>query len=124
METKELINMTDKYQTRDGKDVVVLAVGLKSYTTATVCAKFINSHDGFEEIMELDSYGNYLDGKESNHDLIKVKPRIKKTVWLNIHSPSEVVYSYEDRDTADINASRYRIACVKVEIDCEEGEGI
>jgi len=57
---------------------------------------------------------------EHFYDLIEVKPRIKRTVWLNIY-PDHVKAWLSEHDAA---LSSKRIACVKVEIDCEEGDGL
>ena len=56
-------------------------------------------------------------------DLIEVKPRIKRTVWLNVYD-NEVISIFVVKEKADSMALEGRIACVKVEIDCEEGEGL
>ena len=52
-----------------------------------------------------------------------VKPRIKRTVWLNVYADKSGDYS-QARSIADCMAGPNRIACVKVEIDCEHGEGL
>jgi hypothetical protein len=56
-------------------------------------------------------------------DLAEVKPRIKRTVWLNVYD-NEVISLFVVKEKADSMALEGRIACVKVEIDCEEGEGL
>ena len=56
-------------------------------------------------------------------DLAEVKPRIKRTVWINVYADKSGDYS-QARSIADCMAGPNRIACVKVEIDCEEGEGL
>ncbi len=57
-------------------------------------------------------------------NLIEVKPRIKREVWVNLypHLLSDCVYN--DKQTADARAGHARTACVKLLIDCEEGEGL
>ena len=52
-------------------------------------------------------------------DLVEVKPRIKRTVWLHVFNTGTVCAT-EDAYYDITN----RIACVKVEIDCEEGKGL
>jgi hypothetical protein len=49
-----------------------------------------------------------------------VKPRIKRTVWLNVFRNGEVVSTSEPPE----HYITTRFACVPVEIDCEEGEGL
>jgi len=65
--------------------------------------------------------GNINSGdNETLFDLVEVKPRIKRTVWLHVFDNGDVI--------AALNQASYditnRIACVKVEIDCDEGEGL
>jgi len=49
-----------------------------------------------------------------------IKPRIKRTVWLHVFRNGEVVSTPEPPD----HYITTRFACVKVEIDCAEGEGL
>ena len=55
-------------------------------------------------------------------DLVEVKPRIKRTLWVNVFPKATTTYLH--RLDADAYGSFARLACVKVEIDCEEGEGL
>ena len=55
-------------------------------------------------------------------DLAEVKPRIKRTVWINVYE--DHVNLWHEKQPADLCAAATRLACVKVEIDCEEGEGL
>jgi len=55
-------------------------------------------------------------------DLVEVKKRIKKTIWVNIDKQTDDFF--DTKEGADEYASQHRVACVKVEIDCEEGEGL
>jgi hypothetical protein len=60
-------------------------------------------------------------------DLIEVKPRIKREVWVNVYPETSHMYSYDvyhTKDAADRHGGKDRIACVRIEIDCEEGEGL
>ena len=66
---------------------------------------------------------NCVNRSNPDYNLVEVKPRIKRTEWLNIY-PNGVLTNYASKGEADICAASYRIACVKVEIDCEEGEGL
>jgi hypothetical protein len=56
-------------------------------------------------------------------DLVEVKPRIKKTVWLNVCDHLDYWYVYLSKEHAD-KFKHGRLACIKVEIDYEEGEGL
>jgi hypothetical protein len=68
------------------------------------------------------------DGVQMNYpgpyDLIEVKPRIKRTVWANLYIDGRITLGHPSKEDADKCADRGRLACVKVEIDCEEGEGL
>jgi len=56
-------------------------------------------------------------------DLIEVRPRHKRTLWLNMY-PNHMT-SYETKKDADKSADdANRIACIKVDLDFEEGEGL
>lgn len=54
-----------------------------------------------------------------SHALIEVRPRHKRTVWLHVFKNSTVCATEEAY--YDITN---RIACIKVELDFEEGEGL
>jgi hypothetical protein len=67
------------------------------------------------------------------YDLAEVEPRIKRTVWVNVYEDCISIHS--TKDFADVHY-RYcgradfhdrggsRLACVKVELDGQEGEGL
>lgn len=59
-------------------------------------------------------------------DLIEVKPRIKRTVWLhiyehNIHALGDADQPFFYNDDGNLTP---RIACIQVDIDCEHGQGL
>jgi hypothetical protein len=60
--------------------------------------------------------------KEIHAKMEDVLARIKRTVWLNVYE--NTVVGYPTRYDADDVASTDRLACVKVEIDCEKEEGL
>ena len=53
------------------------------------------------------------------YDLAEVKPRIKRTVWINVYEGGGV-FAVSD----PINKGENCIACIKVDLDFEEGEGL
>lgn len=53
----------------------------------------------------------------------EIRPRIKRIGWVNVY-PDRTSAIIKDKETADKYATPGRIACVKIEIDCEEGEGL
>ncbi len=62
-------------------------------------------------------------GPGNAHDLIEVKPRIKREYWVNLY-PGDGASVHTDEASAGKSAMLNRIACVKVVIDCEHGEGL
>ena len=113
----DLISMDKQYRTRLGETVKILTVSRKgNYPIITLI--------GEEERVETFSKtGQCCIGAVDNDDLIEVKPRIKQNVWLNLY-PNRRPCSHSTKKEADKIAGKTRIACIKVEIDCEHGEGL
>jgi hypothetical protein len=72
------------------------------------------------------SYNGERDGHTISHrlDLIEVKPRIQREVWVNVYHNGVDDELWFTKEVADQQALTSRIACVKLVIDCEEGEGL
>ena len=58
------------------------------------------------------------------YDLIEVKPRIVREMWVNVYDDMRWTGYHSTREKADSSATHARIACVKLTIDCEHGEGL
>ena len=115
----DLISMDKQYRTRLGETVKILTVSRKgNYPIITLI--------GEEERVETFSKtGQCCIGAVDNDDLIEVKPRIKQDVWINMYGDSVgEKFIHETKEIADLSAGDKRIACVKVEINCEHGEGL
>lgn len=69
------------------------------------------------------STGVAIIGRENPIDLVEVKPRIQRTEWFNIYHIG-TQGGYRTRELADKYAFTFRIACLEIPIDCEEGEGL
>ena len=111
------ISMDKKYRTRDGRDVRIYAVDGLGYYPVHGAIWFENfwrqaswDFDGEHVASSLPPFGKY--------DLIEVKPRIKRTYWINIYPDCASLRNNKE------TSNRSQLACVKVEIDCEEGEGL
>jgi hypothetical protein len=76
--------------------------------------------DGTEFVFSFLENGRYDIGLSEY--LIEARPRIKRTVWINVYG--DVCDIYSSKEKADAASALDRISCVKVEIDCEEGEGL
>ena len=110
-----MISMDKKYRTRDGREVRIYA--LDGGGTSPV-------HGAYKDPMGWVSCSWMQEGfktiLEGPYDLIEVKPRIKRTVWLALY-PLDDVWVVNDDCTA---VEKGCLACVKVEIDVEEGHGL
>ena len=61
---------------------------------------------------------------DRNLDLIEVRPRHKRTVWMNMYSEGFISSEHEDKEAADRSAFAGRIACIRVDLDFAEGDGL
>ena len=110
-----MIDINKKYQTRDGREVRIYATdagGPKKTVHGAVKEK-----DGW--YMLAWSKNGVVSNIDRNLDLIEVRPRHKRTVWLHV---------WENNTVCATEESYYvpagRIACIKVELDFSEGEGL
>lgn len=117
-----MIDPKKTYRTRDGREVRIYAVD--------GCGEFcihgaIKYTDGWVGLM-WDRNGAACPGRMMNDDLIEVRPRIQREVWVNVYPDSLIIF--DDKQHADEYGPAYpnqsRIACVKLVIDCEEGHGL
>ena len=110
-----MIDMNKNYETKDGREVRVLCVDAGGEKPVIALISDVLGRHYLN--------GRYCDTYESASDLVEVKPRIKRTIWVNVY-PDTVGNNYESKESADDSRGSNRIACVKLEIDCEEGEGL
>ncbi len=113
-----MIDPKKQYRTRDGREVRIYAVdGVEPLP--------VHGAINMGHVWKMAAWPR--DGKlaTSEYDLIEVRPRIKREVWVNVY-PLHVSVTYETKADADKGAYQQvnRIACVKLVIDCEEGEGL
>ena len=116
-----MISMGHKYKTRDGRNVRILATDLK-YTEFPVVA-IIEQSDA-EIVLYFTMDGRFLSSRDSNLDLVEVKPRIQRTFWVNVYEDADATGVHASRIIADKFADISRLACIEVTIDCEEDEGL
>lgn len=115
-----MIDINKQYRTRDGREVRI-------YSTDTDGAKkavhgAVKEKDGW--YMLAWSKNGIVSNLDKNLDLIEVRPRHKRAVWLNVYGSGVVPEACSSKERADLAAACGRIACIKVELDFEEGEGL
>ena len=118
-----MIDKNKQYRTRDGREVRIYATDGKG--PASVVQGAVNAGDGWVPHSWY-ADGMYRYGKDGA-DLIEVKPRIKREVWVNVYRHEDGFEFFEARDSkpdADAFSGDARIACVRLTIDCEEGTGL
>ena len=109
-----MIDINKKYRTRGGNEVRIYATdgrGLHAIHGA------FKDHDEWRTCTWQENGVNFI--LEGPFDLIEVKPRIKRTMWLALYPKGVAWFSSEDNLVGEDCLAR-----VKVEIDCEEGEGL
>ncbi len=113
-----MIDPAKKYRTRDGREVRIYAVDAGGERPVHGAARERNHA---WEVKSWNADGTYL-SRHQALDLFEIKPRIQREVWVNVYCDYQTVHS--NLEAAQLNARIGRIACVKLMIDCEEGEGL
>ena len=114
-----MIDINKKYRTRDGREVRIYATD----------GGGVHCVHGAVKNLEGWAMCSWVQGGsemplEGWCDLIEAKPRIQRAVWVNVYNGVVSSWMHDSKEDADLHAEPKRFACVKVEIDCEEGEGL
>lgn len=112
-----MISKDRVYKTRDGREVRIYATDGGGDYPVHGASK---DSDGWE-FRTWTQDGKFQQHEGGVSDLIEVKPRIKRTVWLCVYKDRGIVTHYISKPT---HLSPDVVACVPVEIDCEEGHGL
>jgi hypothetical protein len=120
-----MIELGKKYKTRDGCEVRIYAVDGGGRFPVHGAVKLVDGTWRQEEWTLTGSWNGERNGHTIPHalDLIEVKPRIQREVWVNVY-PDNLASIWTSKEKATNRAGFDRIACVKLVIDCEEGEGL
>jgi len=116
-----MIDKSKQYRTRDGREVRIYATDGGGHKPI---------HGAIREDENWIAYTWLYDGVAALdcNSLIEVRPRIKREVWVNIYRGREIDWMtiHDERDEADDYPDHHktRIACVRLTIDCEEGDGL
>jgi hypothetical protein len=118
-----MIEMGRVYRTEDRCEVRIYALDAGGQTPVHGAIK----RNGLWIVTSWTKEGRWSISNPENN-LIEVKSRIQREVWVNVYSGRIIGNNvFEERITADSAAKfagQNRIACVKLVIDCEEGEGL
>jgi len=116
-----MIDINKKYRTRDGREVRIYATdgGAGSPVMGAVFYTTPNGQSWWESARWTEDGRYDYHGRQTNTDLIEVIPRHKRTVWLHVWNGGTVCATEES-----YYVPAGRIACIKVELDFEEGEGL
>lgn len=118
-----MIDPKKQYRTRDGREVRIYAVdgGGPFSVHGAIYKPCLEEW----ETRQWPATGHYGTENPSPCDLIEVKPRIKREVWVNVYAVELHTSLHRSKESADAFAPGLnRIACVRLVIDCEEGEGL
>lgn len=112
-----MIDITKKYRTRDDREVRIYATDGGGHKPI---------HGAIREDENWIAYTWLYDGVAALdcNSLIEVRPRIKREVWVNVYPNGVDDELWFTKAVADQQALTSRIACVRLTIDCEEGEGL
>ena len=119
-----MIDINKQYRTRDGREVRIYATDRGGCWPVHGAIKTKDSGVWVNYCWSANGSALY-----SELDLIEVRPRHTQTLWTNVYRDKRDVVVFGQlfftRETADIyNVHHNRIACIKVELDFEEGEGL
>lgn len=120
-----MIDPKKSYRTRDGREVRILMTDGGDWNYPVIAA--YKDKDDRWWPLHLTADGRHSLNPEAPNclDLIEVRPRIQREVWVNVYSGDMDMF-FDCRSSkveADLVGGN-RIACVKVVIDCEEGDGL
>lgn len=128
------ISLDKQYRTRDGREVRIYAVDAVGKHPVVGIVRALADDDDPDrwDAETWSATGRYYypgdDREESLLDLIEARPRIKRTVWLNVYrdndTPTVTVHFKEEQGRCGGLRRDALLARVKVEIDVEEGHGL
>lgn len=113
-----MIDKEKQYRTRDGREVRIYAT---DGDTEMPIHGAIKTERGWEHY----GWGRNGGGILYQSDLIEIRPRIKREYWVNVSKGMIVGYPHKETLLESLHRpTKFSDACVKVVIDCEDGEGL
>jgi hypothetical protein len=118
--SKPAVDWSKPIQTRAGRKARLLGEIIGRDDPFAVA---VMTEDGREDVLYYFASGKFYVNATCVNDIINAPERIERDVWLNVYESGGIT-PWADKDTADTHALEGRIACVRVQIDCEKGEGL
>jgi hypothetical protein len=118
-----MIDINKQYRTRDGREVRIYATDGGGPCPIHGAIRGLN----FWSTANWSKNGSYTVsyGQEHDNDLIEVRPRHKRTVWVTVWSNGYTETSSKPEwRNGPLGCGQEPISCIKVELDFEEGEGL
>ena len=114
-----MIDKNKQYRTRDGREVRIYA------TDAGMGQNIIHgaTHDGEFGWVPHVWMPDGSHERISFLDLIEVKPRHKRTVWLNVFDNGSIL-TFDSPEIYDVHRRIGLVARIRVDLDFEEGQGL
>lgn len=121
------IDFSKPVQTRDGRPARILATDLRHPDYSVVAA--VSDGNNLEEIIRFTPEGSFWKARggrpePDRADLVNVPRKIGREIWVNVYPTDDSYGAMKSKAVADQWAGGTRIACVKVVIDCNEGDGL
>lgn len=119
-----IVDINKQYRTQDGEKVRIYCIDGSG--TYPVHGAIFDDEVEVWMVNSWTSKGMTREGHNDPYDLVEVKPRIQREYWMNLYNSGSGSV-WKNRQNADEGAKgtkNNRIACVKIVIDCEEGEGL
>lgn len=115
---------TKPVRTRDGRQVRILCTDRAG--DKPIVALLLK--EGCEYLRSYFADGTYtgVPGYRNQHslDLVNIPKKIQRTFWLNFYPEGSDAVCHRSKEAADISALDYRIACIPVNVEFEEGQGL
>lgn len=76
------------------------------------------------EWTDLGWYSKGIGQGDSMNLVLRPRKTLRVRLWLNVYDKGSLVYQYGTRELADIEATSNRFACIEIDREVEEGEGL
>ncbi len=112
---------TKPVQARDGRKARIICTDASNPKYPIVA---MVTTDGNENPASYTKEGLIISNCLNNGDLINIPIKHKREVWVNVYPTTDVSGFFNTRQAADRYSFNDRIACIKLNIEFEEGEGL